>query len=91
MSVYRPDNEIGNCTPLHTTTVLDTDSLVRLFSELAGRTFLGPVDGFGCVELVFDDRDDKGGNLVTIFTEGRERGRVAFGFVSNPVDYVGAV
>ena len=78
-------------TPRLHTTVLDTDGLVRLFRELAGRTFLGPVDGFGCVELVFDDRDGKGGNLVTIFTEGRERGRVAFGFVSSPAEYVGAV
>jgi hypothetical protein len=76
-------------TPLHTT-VLDTDGLIRVFRELSGRTFLGPVDGFGCVELVFDDRDDAGRNLVTFFTEGRQRGRVAFGFVSDPVDYVRA-
>jgi hypothetical protein len=75
---------------LHTT-VLDTDGLVRLFREVAGCTFLGPVDGFGCVELVFDDHDGKGGNLVTIFTEDRERGRVAFGFVSDPAEYVRAV
>jgi hypothetical protein len=78
-------------TPRLHTTVLDTDGLIRLFTELAGRTFLGPVDGFGCVELVFDDLDEKGGNLVTIFTEGHERGRVAFGFVSSPTEYVRSV
>jgi hypothetical protein len=78
-------------TPSLHTTVLDTDGLIRLFTELAGRTFLGPVDGFGCVELVFDDRDEQGGNLVTIFTESHERGRVAFGFVSDPAEYVRAV
>lgn len=40
---------------------------------------------------MFDDRDDQGGNLVTVYTEGPERGRVAFGFVSDPAEYVRAI
>lgn len=73
---------------LHTT-VLDTEGLLRLFSTLAGRTCLGAVDGFGCVELVFTDPDEQGGgNLVSIFTEGGQRGRIAHGFVQDPEGYV---
>ena len=63
------------------TTVLDHDGLLRLFRTFAGRKFIGPVDGVACVELVFDDPDRTGGNLVSIFTEGSHRGAVAHGFV----------
>jgi hypothetical protein len=76
--------------PLHTT-VLDTAGLVRLFREVAGRTFLGPVDGFGVLELVFeDDPDGRSGNLVSVICEGPNRGRVTFGFVSSPAEYARA-
>jgi hypothetical protein len=64
------------------TTVLDHRGLLRLFRQVAGRKFVGPVDGINCVELVFEDADDRGGNLVSIFTEGLYRGQVAFGFVA---------
>lgn len=67
-------------TALHTT-VLDHDGLVRLFRALAGRRFVGPVDADDCVELVFDDPDHRGGNLVSIFTGEWNRGAVAHGFV----------
>ena len=63
------------------TTVLDRPGLLRLFRHLAGRRLVGAVDGIDCVELVFEP-DEHDGNLVTIFTEGRERGWVAFGFVA---------
>jgi hypothetical protein len=63
--------------------VSDVDGLVRLLREVAGRRFVGPVDGYGCVELVFDDAGGgESGNLLTIFTEGEWRGLVALGFVS---------
>ena len=65
---------------LHTT-VSYRAGLLRLFRSLGGRTLVGAVDGRDCVELVFDDSDDIGGNLVSIFTDGRRRGQVAFGFV----------
>lgn len=64
------------------TTVLDLDGLVALFRQVAGRKFIGPVDGYDCLELVFEDPDDRGGNLVSIYTEGRYRGNVFLGFVS---------
>ena len=36
-----------------------------------------------CVELVFEDPDDRGGNLVSIFTDrDPHRGQVYLGFVS---------
>jgi len=74
------------------TTVLDHDGLIRLFEQLAGRRFLGPVDGGGCVELVFESDPDRKGNLVTIFTEeGRYRGQVAFGFVADALIETGYV
>jgi hypothetical protein len=63
------------------TTVLDHRGLLRLFRQVAGRRLIGPVDGVGCVELVFEDPDDQGGNLVSIFTDGRDRGTVTLGFV----------
>jgi hypothetical protein len=74
---------------LHTT-VLAREGLLRLFASLAGRTFLGAVDGMDCVELVFSDPDERGGNLVSIFTDGRDRGRIAHGFVADPEGYAAA-
>lgn len=64
------------------TTVLDLDGLIAIFRQVAGRMFVGPVNGVGCVELVFDDPDDVGGNLVSIYTEGRDCGNVWLGFVA---------
>lgn len=61
--------------------VLDLVGLVDLFSHVAGRKFIGPVDGIECLELVFEDPDDKGENLVSIFTDGAHCGLVALGFV----------
>jgi hypothetical protein len=60
-------------------TVFDRAGLLRLFWRLSGRTLVGAVDGGDCVELVFDPNET--GNLVTIFTDGRRRGLVAFGGV----------
>lgn len=74
---------------LHTT-VVDRGGLVRLFATLTDRTFLGVVDGMDCVELVFADPGQRGGNLISIFTEGRHRGSVAHGFVADPEDYAKA-
>jgi hypothetical protein len=64
------------------TTVLDHDGLIRLLQQVAGRRLVGVADGLRCVELVFDDPDDCGGNLVSIFTGGYYRGHVALGFVA---------
>ena len=36
--------------------VLDTAGLLELFRRVAGRELVGVVDGFGCVELVFEER-----------------------------------
>ena len=63
------------------THVQDLKGLVELFGHVAGRKFVGPVDGLNCLELVFEDPDDKGDNLVSIFTDGYHRGLVALGFV----------
>jgi len=71
--------------------VLDAPGLLNLFSEVAGRRLLGVVDGFGVVELVFEDPDDEGRNLVSICCDdGRDTGRVLLGFVADPVGYVAA-
>lgn len=64
------------------TTVLDREGLLRLFQRVAGRRLIGAVDGFDCVELVFEDPDSAGQNLVTIYTDQHERGQVLLGFVS---------
>jgi hypothetical protein len=63
------------------TTVLDREGLVRLFQQVRGRRLVGVVDGCDCIELVFEDPDDVGQNLVTIETDGRYRGNVLLGFV----------
>jgi hypothetical protein len=68
--------------PTNRATVRDTAGLLALFRRVAGRRLVGAVDGFGCVELVFDDPDGQGGNLVTVFTEGGRAGIVALGFVA---------
>lgn len=62
--------------------VLDRRGLVDVFNANAGRRFVGAIDCGDCLELVFEDRGEAGGNLVTIFTAGRRRGLVAQGFVS---------
>ena len=67
--------------------VLDGPGLIALFRQLEGRRFVGVVDGFGVVELVFED-DRPGGNLVCIYTDdGRNTGQVTLGWVSDPVGY----
>ena len=69
--------------------VLDTQGLLQLFSQVAGRRLVGVVDGFGVVELVFDDPQEQGSNLVSIFADaGRHTGTVALGFVADPEAYV---
>jgi len=67
-------------------TALDVAALDRALRVVAGRRFLGPVDGGDCVELVFEA--DPRGNLVTIFHTGRRAGSVAFGGVASPEEYV---
>jgi len=48
--------------------VWDLDGLIEMFRKVAGREFVGPVDGVGCIELVFGDPDQSGGNMITLFT-----------------------
>jgi len=74
-------------------TVLDPEGLAALFDSLAGRMLVGALDcGDGVVELVFSrDGDGRGLNLVTICTEGRDRGLVFLGSVPQPLDYLRAV
>jgi hypothetical protein len=68
--------------------VLDTEGLLRLFAQVAGRRLVGVVDGGGWVELVFSD-DGPGGNLVSIGTDaGRHTGLVELGGVADPEHYV---
>jgi hypothetical protein len=64
--------------------------LLALFKTLAGRTFCGAVDDVDCVELVFSDEEEREGNLVSIFTDGRHAGRIAHGFVMEPEEYARA-
>jgi hypothetical protein len=62
--------------------VLDCAGLVRLFNQCAGRRFVGAIDCGGDVfELVFEDLEGEGSNLVSVYTEGRHRGLVYLGFV----------
>jgi hypothetical protein len=69
--------------------VLDTAGMLALFSRLEGRRFLGAVDGFGVVELVFED--GPGGNLISIYTDaGCHTGLVVLGGVVEPEAYVAA-
>jgi hypothetical protein len=63
-------------------TVLDREGLLALFGSLRDRRLVGVVDGGDCVEIVFEHVERQGRNLVTVFTEGRWRGQVAFGAVS---------
>jgi hypothetical protein len=65
------------------TTVLDREGLLALFGSLRDRRLVGVVDGGDCIELAFE-HDESGDrrNLVSIFTEGRRRGLVAFGGVA---------
>jgi hypothetical protein len=67
--------------PRHAT-VLDRAGLLALFGRLRDRRLVGVVDDCDCVELVFEDPDDVGGNLVTIYTESRYRGHAFLGFVA---------
>ncbi len=69
------------------TTVLDREGLIRLFRRVSGRRLVGVVDGFDCVELVFEDPDGIGENLVSVFTDGRRLGNVCLGFVArDPIE-----
>ncbi len=68
--------------------VLDHDGLLGIFGLLTGRRLLGVVDCRDCLELVFEEAQHAG-NLVSIYTDsGRHTGRIAFGFVTDPGDYV---
>lgn len=67
--------------------VLDHGGMLDLFGRLQGRRLLGVVDCNDCLELVFEE-SDASGNLVTLFTNGRRGGIVAFGFVCDPAAYV---
>ena len=64
------------------TTVTDHRGLLRVFASMAGRRFVGVEDGDDCVELVFDNPESTGGNLVTVYTDGVHKGSVLHGFVS---------
>lgn len=66
----------------------DHAAMERELRALAGRRFLGTVDGDDCLELVFEDLGAGYPNLVSIFTRGRRAGVVAFGGVSDPELYV---
>jgi hypothetical protein len=66
---------------------LDRPTLVRALRKVAGRRFLGVIEVYDCIELVFDD-GEPGGNLVTVYTEGRPAGHVALGGVADPDEYV---
>jgi hypothetical protein len=63
---------------------LDGDGLLEVLGRVADRRFVGAVDGFGCVELVFEGSDE---NLVSIYTQGLHAGRVALGGVADPEGY----
>jgi hypothetical protein len=75
-------------TPRVATVPLDVEALFRALDRVEGRRFLGAVDGGGCVELVFEG--EHGRNLISIYVAGGDyyRGRVAFGGVADPKDYV---
>jgi len=64
------------------TTVFDRHGLLQVFASMAGRRFVGVEDGDDCVELVFDNPESTGGNLVTVYTDGVHKGSVLHGFVS---------
>jgi hypothetical protein len=66
--------------------VFDPTGLAALFRQLVGRRLAGAVDCDDATELVFSGG---GLNLVTVYTDGRFRGRVVFGAVSDPERYVG--
>ena len=61
--------------------------MLELFGRLQGRRLLGVVDCNDCLEVVFEE-SDAAGNLVTLYTDGRRAGLVAFGFVCDPAAYV---
>ncbi len=64
------------------TTVTDHRGLLRVFASMAGRRFIGVVDGGdNCIELVFDNPENTNGNLITIYTGGVHKGAVLHGFV----------
>jgi hypothetical protein len=67
--------------------VLDHSAMLNLLGRLQGRRLLGVVDCNDCLELVFEE-SDASGNLVTLYTNGRHAGIVAFGFVCDPASYV---
>jgi len=64
------------------TTVFDRHGLLQVFASMAGRRFVGVEDGGDCVELVFDNPENTGGNLVTVYPDGVNKGSVLHGFVS---------
>ena len=64
---------------------LDVNALVRALDAVEGRRFLGAVYGGDCLELVFEG--ERGGNLVSIYVEGRRAGAVALGGVAGPAGY----
>lgn len=65
--------------------VLDGPGLLRLFRRCEGRRLLGVLDCAGAIELVFDEA--AGPNLVTFYMDGRNRGLVALGIVTDAAEY----
>jgi len=64
------------------TTVTDHRGLLRVFASMAGRRFIGVVDGGdNCIEPVFDNPRNTNGNLITIYTGGVHKGAVFHGYV----------
>ena len=62
------------------TTVTDHRGLLRVFASMAGRRFIGVVDGGdNCIELVFDNPRNTNGNLITIYTGTRPCGQMSTG------------
>ena len=63
----------------------DPVALLRALDQVEGRLFLGAVVSGQCVELVFGG--DGGGNLVSIYVEGRYAGSTVLGSVATPELY----
>jgi hypothetical protein len=64
------------------TTVLDCAALVEIFNRNAGRRLVGAIDCGDCLELIFEDRERKRANPVSVYKSGRRRGLVYLRFVS---------
>jgi hypothetical protein len=68
--------------------LLDRSALIAALRQVAGRRFVGVVDVYDAIELVFAEGGPSTGNLIPIYTADRWAGEVAFGGVAEPDAYV---